>query len=205
MEFTVRPKQVAFAARWDSEKQPEFFMDVVRAASAIDPEINFVVLTGLPKLKSNSQYLVDQANAIQRVKNLKFKVLTGLSKNEYYKHLANSRVLFNCALQDWCSNTVSEADAFGCATLFPAYRSFPETFSNNADHMYIPWSVDDAAQKLVRIINSKLEQQDIGKISAYQDKTIERTISVLSRTDDAEFELGRNGLDYRKYVTKSNF
>ena len=39
------------------------------------------------------------------------KIYENLKKDEYYKILADSRVLFNCALQDWVSNTVSEADA----------------------------------------------------------------------------------------------
>ena len=56
------------------------------------------------------------------------KIYENLKKDEYYEILADSRVLFNCALQDWVSNTVSEADSLGTNVLFPAYRSFPETF-----------------------------------------------------------------------------
>jgi glycosyltransferase involved in cell wall biosynthesis len=195
--FSKRPKQVAFAARWDSEKQPAFFAEVIRAASALGPEINFVVLTGSPKLRSNSKTLLNLAESLRRDKKLNFKVHAGLSKNEYYKHLANSRVLFNCALQDWVSNTASEADAFGTQTLYPAYRSFPETFFNDSRHLYIPWSVEDAAQKLVDLVNRKT--QDTGNVCAYQDKTIERTIDVLKGSGKAR--CGRNWPGYRELVS----
>jgi len=60
-----------------------------------------------------------------------------LKKDQYYDIVNNSKVLFNCALQDWTSNTVSEADALGCNVLFPAYRSFPE-INNCHERMYIP-------------------------------------------------------------------
>jgi len=199
--FCERPKQVAFAARWDSEKQPEFFGKVIRAASLIDPQINFVVLTGSPKLKSNSFGLLDLAKSLQKDKSVKFKVHAGLSKNEYYKHLANSRVLFNCALQDWVSNTASEADSFGTQTLYPAYRSFPETFFNDARHLYLPWSVSDAASKLVELVNTKI--QHTGKVSDYQNQTIERTIQVFRKEDIAEDEYARNGLGYRRFVSET--
>jgi hypothetical protein len=57
------------------------------------------------------------------------KIYENLKKNEYYELLnAYSSVLFNCALQDWVSNTVSEADALGCNVLFPAYQFFSRNF-----------------------------------------------------------------------------
>ncbi|NDD50554.1 MAG: serine/threonine protein phosphatase, partial [Flavobacteriia bacterium] len=52
----------------------------------------------------------------------KLQIFENLQKNQYYAILNNSRVLFNCALQDWVSNTVSEADACGANVLYPAYR-----------------------------------------------------------------------------------
>ena len=75
-----------------------------------------------------------------------------LGKNDYYALLNNTRVLFNCALQDWVSNTVSEADTLGCNVLYPAYRSFPETFANDPDRLYVPWSEDDAFNKLTGLL-----------------------------------------------------
>ena len=53
-----------------------------------------------------------------------FKIYTGLKKDDYYNLLADSKVLFNCALQDWVSNTVSEADPFGTLTLYPHIEVF---------------------------------------------------------------------------------
>lgn len=194
-----RPKVVSFASRWDTEKQPEFFLEVAEKANKLDPDIKFQVLTGFPKLKSDDPYFIRRAQGLAR-KSF-FSVKAGLTKNDYYGHLANSRLLFNCALQDWVSNTVSEADSFGTQTLFPAYRSFPEVFANNAQHMYIPWSVDDAVNKLVALVNLQTPQTSIGEVSDYQDKSIERTIGVLRGSDNYL----RAGPHYRSFVTRKNY
>lgn len=195
-----RPKLVSFAARWDTEKQPEFFLSVIDAVKNLDPEIKFQILTGHKRLKSNDFQLLDKAREYKK-KN-KLHIREGLSKDSYYCHLINSRLLFNCALQDWVSNTVSEADALGCMTLFPAYRSFPETFANRAGHMYIPWSVEDAAYKLVDLVNCP-DSQDVGRVSDYQDKSIERSIDIFNLDHASRYE--RSNPSYRQHVALDNY
>lgn len=174
--WETRSKQVAFAARWDEEKQPHFFMDVMEEVWSTMPDAKFVLLSGNAELKSSDPTAAKRAFELQDTFP-NFRILTGLKKNEYYAHLSKSRLLFNCALQDWVSNTVSEADTLGCQTLYPAYRSFPEVFANRAEHMYIPWSVDDAAKKVTNLLDVKCQR--IGDVSDYQGQTINRTIDVF--------------------------
>ena len=89
-------------------------MDLAEAYYKVDPSTEFAIFCGHPELKSNDQEYVDRAMALQAgVIHANFKVYTGLKKNDYYNYLADSQVLFNCALQDWVSNTVSEADTMG--------------------------------------------------------------------------------------------
>ena len=127
-------------------------------------------------------------------------------RDSYYNLLADSQVLFNCALQDWVSNTVSEADTFGTLTLYPAYRSFPEVFANNGNHLYVPWSIDDAVQKLQKMFksidNNDVSAYNVGKISDYQDKTIDRTLDVLEGKGE---QWGRNEWDFRRHVAKAKY
>ncbi len=205
-----RKKRVAFAARWDDEKQPHFYMDLAEAYYKIDPTVEFCILCGHPELKSNRKEYVDRALAYEgghnRLGDANFKVYTGLKKDDYYNLLADSQVLFNCALQDWVSNTVSEADTFGTLTLYPAYRSFPEVFANNGNHLYVPWSIDDAVQKLQKMFksidNDDISAYNVGKISDYQDKTIDRTIDVLEGKGE---QWGRNEWDFRRHVAKAKY
>jgi hypothetical protein len=134
------------------------------------------------------------------VEDNKLRLYEDLEKNDYYDIVNDSRVVFNCALQDWVSNTVSEADALGCNVLYPAYRSFPETFANDADRLYVPWSIDDAINKLEQLL--KKPHANMGKISKYNDGTIDRICDILEGKGDSML---RMSTDYRKYTRESKY
>ena len=123
-----------------------------------------------------------------------------LGKNDYYNIVNDSRVVFNCALQDWVSNTVSEADALGCNVLYPAYRSFPETFANDYSRLYVPWSIEDAMDKLEKLLEKPSD--NMGKISDYNDGTIDRIIDVIEGKGDTML---RMNTDYRKHTKESKY
>jgi hypothetical protein len=108
--------------------------------------------------------------------------------------------LFNCALQDWVSNTVSEADSLGCNVLYPAYRSFPETFANDYTRLYAPWSVEDAAIKLYNMLHQPHMNQ--GKISDWTDGTIDRICDILEGKGQQWLRMDR---DYRKHTRESKY
>ncbi len=199
--ITAREQRVGFAARWDDEKQPEFYMQLAQRFYKTHPHVEFAVFCGHPELKSNNPMHVEFARYLEDSGTANFKVYTGLKKNEYYELLADSVVLFNCALQDWVSNTVSEADTLGTLTLYPAYRSFPEVFANNAKNMYIPWSLDDATEKLTKMF-ARPSDYSTGAVSDWQDGTIDRTCDILEGKGE---EWARNTNDYRKHVAKPKF
>jgi hypothetical protein len=123
-----------------------------------------------------------------------------LEKNEYYNIVNDSRVVFNCALQDWVSNTVSEADALGCNVLYPAYRSFPESFANDNERLYIPWSIDDAMDKLDALLHKPHAR--MGRISDYNDGTIDRIVDILEGKGESML---RMNVDYRKHTRESKY
>jgi hypothetical protein len=109
-------------------------------------------------------------------------------------------VLFNCALQDWVSNTVSEADALDTNVLYPAYRSFPETFANDHTRMYVPWSMEDAMAKL-EILLSK-PSPSMGKISDWTNGTIDRMLDIMTGKGE---QWRRDGSHYRTPVSEAKY
>ena len=195
--FVERRQRVVFGARWDQEKQPQFFMDLAIKFKEKHPDVEFAICSGGP-LRSNNQYYVDEAKHL--AKEGVITIHENLKKNDYYKILADSRVLFNCALQDWVSNTVSEADALGTNVLYPAYRSFPETFANDHTRMYVPWSQQDAINKL-EILLSK-PSPSMGKISDWTDGTIERMLDIMTGKGE---QWRRDGPHYRTPVSENKY
>ena len=190
-----RKNRIVFAARFDQEKQPNFFMDIVEEMGGFGVE--FVICQGGP-LRSNNPAYIERARELESKG--KLTIAENLSKNEYYDIVNDSRVLFNSALQDWVSNTVSEADALGCNVVYPAYRSFPETFANDHTRMYVPWSKTDAMEKINKSLLSPSE--NIGKISDWTNGTIDRMVDIM--TGKGEQWL-RSGNRYRDYVSEGKY
>ena len=195
--FLERSERVVFGARWDQEKQPQFFMDLLVEFKRKHPEVDFTICSGGP-LRSNNSFYVDEARHLE--KQGLITIRENLEKNEYYKILADSRVLFNCALQDWVSNTVSEADALGTNVLYPAYRSFPETFANDHTRMYIPWSMEDATAKLETLLNKP--SPSMGKISDWTNGTIDRMLDIMTGKGE---QWRRDGPNYRTPVSERKY
>jgi hypothetical protein len=195
--FEHRKMRVGFAARWDQEKQPDFYMDLAERITSKHPNIEFAIFSG-SKLKSNNDSYMARTRDLQARG-----VLTlheDLEKNDYYSLLNNTRVLFNCALQDWVSNTVSEADTLGANVLYPAYRSFPETFANDPERLYVPWSLDDAETKLMKLLEHP--HVNMGRISEWTNGCIDRIVDILEGKGESWL---RMSTDYRKHTHESKY
>ncbi len=197
--FTERNHRVVFSARWDQEKQPDFYMDLIDAWNKRHPNtyVEFCICSGAKLRSNNHSYM---ARTQKMINEGKLKLYEDLNKNDYYNIVNNSRVVFNCALQDWVSNTVSEADSLGCNVLYPAYRSFPETFANDPERLYIPWSLEDAMDKLEKLLEKP--HDNMGKISDYTDKTIDRICDILEGKGEQYL---RMSTDYRKHAREAKY
>jgi len=197
--FNDRRLRVVFSARWDQEKQPDFYMDLIDAWHVRYPskDVEFVVCSGGELKSNNDSYM---ARTRKMAEDGKLVIYDNLDKNKYYEIVNDSRVVFNCALQDWVSNTVSEADALGCNVLYPAYRSFPETFANDPERLYIPWSIDDAIAKLDVLL--KKAHPNMGKISDYTDGTIDRICDILEGNGRKYLRISS---DYRKHTREAKY
>ena len=197
--FADRKMRVGFAARFDQEKQPGFFMDLIEKIKSQPNgrDISFAVFQGGP-LRSNNPEYVERARSLQQKGYLE--IYENLNKNRYYELLNDTRVLFNCALQDWVSNTVSEADTLGANVLYPAYRSFPETFANDPNRLYVPWSIDDAEHKLYALLERP--HHNMGLISDWNHGTIDRICEILSGRGEA---WNRSGNRYRDHVANAKY
>ena len=197
--FDQRAMRVGFAARWDQEKQPDFYMDLIEEWNhqyGDSIPVEFCIFSGAKLKSNNDSYMARTRDLRQRGL---LTIYEDLEKNDYYYLLNDTRVLFNCALQDWVSNTVSEADTLGCNVLYPAYRSFPETFANDHTRLYIPWSIEDAMTKLKALLKWN---HNTGDISNWTDGTIDRICDIVEGKGEQWL---RMSTDYRKHTHESKY
>jgi len=197
--FADRKIRVGFAARFDQEKQPDFYMDLIEMyhRQGRHRDIEFAVFQGGPLRSNNVRYIL-RARELENQGRLK--IYEDLKKNDYYALVNDTRVLFNCALQDWVSNTVSEADTLGCNVLYPAYRSFPETFADDPNRLYVPWSIDDAFHKLENLLERP--HHNMGLISDWTDGTVDRIVDILEGSGE---QWNRAGNRYRDHVSQAKY
>jgi glycosyltransferase involved in cell wall biosynthesis len=167
---------VVYSSRLDREKNPDFFLDLVEYRD----DLKFAICTGSPKLTSNVSNIVRRAYKVaEKKRNLT--IFEGLEKPEYYAILAQSRVQFNCALQDWVSFTLLEALTYGCKPLYPCFRSFPEGLNWDQRVLYRPNDLHDANLKLDALLHDKSPGYDRAEsILAYHDKTLNRIANIIA-------------------------
>lgn len=182
---------ITWASRLDEEKNVNFFLDIVES----NPQLHFQILQG-GSLKSNNEQILKRLN--KGYPNLD--IHCNLSKVKYYEYLKNSKVLFNCALQDWTSNTISEADALGCNVVVPNYRSFPEICNNDRRKMFVCWNKEDATEKLQKAL---VQPIDIGKISDWTNKTNSRILDIFLK--DKFSMWNRTKSNYREKLVENKY
>jgi glycosyltransferase involved in cell wall biosynthesis len=178
-----RKKRVVFSSRFDSEKQPKFFLELARQARTDSrfkeafQDVEFAVCTGSKGLRSNDGNLVLAAKQFEQKGFVQ--IYEALSKPEYYEILADSRAHFNCSLQDWVSFSMLEASALGPPTLAPSFRGFPEALFADPRRLYTPWNMDEALRKLAAMLKDEPLSRDCRNVAEHHDGTLARMCDII--------------------------
>jgi glycosyltransferase involved in cell wall biosynthesis len=168
----MREFDLVYSSRFDTEKDPGFFLDVVEG----NPSIRAVICTGHPELRGTDSTQVRRAKDLRNIGRLTIK--ENCSKEDYYHVLASSKVQFNCAKQDWVSFTLLEALTFGCMPLYPAFRAFPDTLYHHPNHLYIPNDLRSAAEKLIALLDNPPPEKEFND---YRITILEEHSGTLDR------------------------
>jgi hypothetical protein len=84
--------------------------------------------------------------------------------------------------------------------LYPAYRSFPETFANDPNRLYIPWSIDDAYHKMQNLLREP--HHNMGLISDWNNGTVDRVVDIIEGRGE---QWNRAGNRYRDHVAQDKY
>jgi glycosyltransferase involved in cell wall biosynthesis len=132
---------VVYSSRLDKEKNPFFMMQVAEEFLKQNENWEWHVTTSGKSFKSMLPGVIEAMNELAD-RQPRFKLLSNLTKEEYYTELADAKIQFNSSLQDYVSWTVLESTTFGCDVIFPDFRSFPEFVP--ADKLYKPFNLQSA-------------------------------------------------------------
>lgn len=177
IDWDLRPKRVVYSSRLDAEKMPFFFLDVVRAVRAKNPDIEFEILTGAKELRSSQPGAVAAIEEMERRGELK--VMRGLTKPAYYTRLSSARVQLNTARQDFISYTAIEASTFRVPTIAPCFRAFPECLRGRPSQLYTPWNADNAAAKIINTVEYGDDLDQVELLSLEQDRMLDGLVNLF--------------------------
>jgi glycosyltransferase involved in cell wall biosynthesis len=153
---------VVYSSRLDKEKNPFFMMEVARKYLTEFPAAEWHVTTSGKEFKSMLPGVINALIALS-IEEPRFKLLSGLTKEEYYKELAEAKIQFNSSLQDYVSWTVLESTTFGCDMVFPNFRSFPEFIPT--DRLYTPFNVGSAVIRLHEVMTQSQPNYNIAHLA----------------------------------------
>ncbi len=153
---------IVYSSRLDKEKNPFFMMEVAKEFLKQKPDYEWHVTTSGKEFRSMLPGVIDALYALAK-EEPRFKLMKGLTKEEYYTELATCSIQFNSALQDYVSWTVIEATAFGADIVYPRFRSFPEFIDD--DRMYKPFDVQSAIDTIHDALDKYRPHYDIVNIS----------------------------------------
>jgi glycosyltransferase involved in cell wall biosynthesis len=193
-----RKRSVVFSSRFDPEKNPDFFCDLVDQVMSERSDISFIVTSSAPTLRGRNHQLLSRLVATQVRYPENFEVRIGLTKEQYYQTLSSALVQFNCAHQDFISYTLIEATMCGCIPLYPDWLTFPGALNFAEENLYLfgtpeelrvpqkrAKSLVSAVEKLYAIVDSSNEAKDFGDYDYVWQKynyTVHRMAARMSNT-----------------------
>lgn len=148
-----REDNVVFSSRWDSEKNPKFFLQVAETVVERRPYTRFIICTSAPKLRSNDPSNLDALHQSCEKYPDNIILMENLTKEKYYAELQYAKIQMNTASQDFVAITLLESSVAGCYPVYPFFRSFPETLRYDRDYMYQHLNLESAAEKVMNILD----------------------------------------------------
>ena len=169
-----KERYVIFSSRFDSEKNPMFFLQLVREC----PDIQFVLVNPRKDKITNDPGICEELEkTLQECDNLK--VISTKNKLDYYNALSKAKVQFNCANQDWVSWTLLEAVTFKCNPLYPIWKDFPVELNNNQKYLYGYLDIEAAKAKLYNLIDKEFDSAELDYIVEKHDNSWPTYLKIM--------------------------
>jgi glycosyltransferase involved in cell wall biosynthesis len=120
----VKKNQIIISNRFDYEKRPNISLDIAQIIKDKHPDWSIIVTTSNEKLKSNQQWLLDKARIMEKAGTIS--ILENLSKEEYHRNLAESKVMLTNSIEENFGYCVVEALYYNTYPLAPRGLSHDE-------------------------------------------------------------------------------
>lgn len=172
--LTDKTDQIIFPNRFDYEKRPNIFLDLCHIIKR-EFNIPIVITTSRPFFRSTSKWLEKYAQICEGEGLVQIK--PGLSKTEYYKILASSRVMISTTIEENFGYCTLEALTFNTYPLHPNDYAGPELVENDRRFLYN--SYDELLDKLPTLLKLR---DDVSYMAKKYDSSIDKMVEVIKKT-----------------------
>lgn len=154
-EFNIpKKKKIIISNRFDWEKRPNISMDFAIILKDKIPDLEIVVSTSRKQFKSNKKWLEDLALVLQKQKIITIK--SNLSKYEYHKELAESKIMLSNSIEENFGYCIAESIHYNTYPVCSNSLSHPELCLYDMDLLYN--DLDEVVDKVQHLLN---ETKDI--------------------------------------------
>lgn len=148
-ENIPKKNQLIISNRFDWEKRPNLSLDFAYLLKKRNPDLEIILTTSRPKFKSNKEWLVEYARELEKDGILT--IYENLSKDEYHRKLAESKVFLSNTIEENFGYCLLEAVVFNVYPMVENKFSHPELL--NFDERFLFDNTDDIIPKIEKLLN----------------------------------------------------
>jgi len=167
-----KERQVIFPNRFDKEKRPLMFLELVRDLKHTD--IKFVVTTSRNKLTNDNDLMREAEKTLAECPNFTIKV--GLTKEEYYQELGKSKVFFSPTIEENFGYCLIESLLASCIPVVRKDFSHIEILGGNEKLMFEYYH--EAREKVLQYVNVD-KPVTFAPLAMKYDKSIENILKEM--------------------------
>lgn len=131
---TSKKNQIILPNRFDWEKRPNVSLDIAYLLKKKHQDWNVVITTSNPKFRSNRQWLIDKARAMEADGIIEIK--DNLTKDEYHALMHESKIMLTNSIEENFGYCIAEAMLYNTYPLAPRGLSHTELCHNNDMMLY---------------------------------------------------------------------
>jgi glycosyltransferase involved in cell wall biosynthesis len=168
--------QLIISNRFDWEKRPNLSLDFAYILKKRNPDLQIMITTSRNEFKSNKQWLVDYATALEKDGIVTIK--SGLSKAEYHEILAQSKVMLTNSIEENFGYCIIESCVYNTYPVLKNALSHPELVQG--DERLLFNDEDEVVSKIERLLSADFSVVHYAENYFYSIDRIMTYINTLS-------------------------
>lgn len=170
-----RENIILFSHRWDYEKRPNIFVDMMNNLYKKRKDFKVYITTSRKKFRSNQQWLIDKLNLAK----FPYKIFANINKQEYYQLVSQSKVFVSTTIEENFGYCLLESMTLGCTPVVPNKYSHPEILEFDKRFLY------NDKKEAIKMISSFLDNPiSVLKLAEKYNDSLSRIIDIMVKKDN---------------------